>query len=75
MLTMVNDARIALRKSPIGFINPLVGVSFSVERRRALTIDYRSMPPTFLTASTISLTALTLVAARLDSTRAVVGTL
>jgi len=24
MLTMVNDARIALRKSPIGFINPLI---------------------------------------------------
>ena len=72
---MVNDARIALQKSPIGFINPLVGVSFSVERKQALTVVHRSMRPTFLTVSTTSLTALTLVAAHLDSTRAVVGTL
>lgn len=26
MLAMVNDARIALNKSPIGFINPVVSV-------------------------------------------------
>ena len=36
---MVNDARIALQKRPIGFINPLVGVSFSLEGKRPLTVD------------------------------------
>ena len=36
---MINDARIAVGKSPIGFINPLVGLSICKRTWTLLTFD------------------------------------
>ena len=63
ILTLVNDARLAVNKSPIGFINPTVSVYIICTSDCCLIVAYRSIPTHSLVLSMISLMELTLVVA------------
>lgn len=75
ILTMINDARLATGKGPIGFINPTVRPFIEKKFLLPLTLFSRSTPPSLLADSTTSLKATTPVATLPGSTRRLDGTL
>lgn len=50
MITLINDARLAIGKGPLGFINPLVGRTLSIHTLWWLTLILKLYDPIFAPA-------------------------